>query len=121
MLKNSMLRLILGGAPLHHGRALLVASLLAFLFSSAYALAESGADIYKAKCAACHGAHGAGDTMLGKNLKLRPLDSPEVQQQSDAELATIISRGRNRMPAFDGKLTQQQIGDVVRYIRLLKK
>ncbi len=93
---------------------------LALLLSTC-ALAESGSDIYKTKCSACHGVSGAGDTMLGKNLKLRPLGSSEVQKQSDDEFVTIISRGRNRMPAFDRKLSKGQIADLVRYIRSLKK
>jgi|SRR5271155_2277677 len=91
------------------------------LLLSTYTLAESGADIYKTKCSACHGVSGAGDTMLGKNLKLRPLGSAEVQKQSDDEFVTIISRGRNRMPAFDRKLSKGQIADLVRYIRSLTK
>ena len=59
--------------------------------------------------------------MIGKNLKLRDLGSAEVQQQSDDELATIIGKGKNKMPAYDGKLSQDQIHDVLKYIRLLKK
>jgi mono/diheme cytochrome c family protein len=94
--------------------------MLALLFSTC-ALADSGADIYKTKCSACHGKNGAGDTMLGKNLKLRPLGSDEVQERSDDELFTIISKGRNRMPPFDRKLSKDQIHDVVKYIRSLKK
>jgi len=42
-------------------------------------IADGGADTYKAKCAACHGATGAGDTAMGKNLKLRDLGSADVQ------------------------------------------
>ena len=102
-------------------RAALSIALIAMALFPAEAIADSGADIYKAKCAACHAASGAGDTMLGKNMKLRPLASPEVQQQSDDELASIISKGKNRMPAYGRKLSPQQIEEVVRYIRLLKK
>ena len=94
--------------------------MLALMFS-AYVLADSGADIYKTKCSACHGRNGAGDTMLGKNLKLRPLGSDDVQERSDDELFTIISKGKNRMPPFDRKLSKDQIHDVVKYIRSLKK
>lgn len=86
---------------------------------SAGALAESTADIYKRKCAACHGASGAGDTMLGKNLKVRSLRSSEVQKLSDDELFNIISKGRYKMPAFDRKLSKEQIHDLVRHIRSL--
>ena len=124
MLKNSMLRLILGGAALQRcgNRAVLNAAiiLLALLFST-YTFADSGADIYKTKCSACHGKNGAGDSMLGKNLKLRPLGSDDVQKQSDDELFTIISKGKKRMPPFDRKLSKDQIRDLVKYIRSLKK
>ncbi len=75
----------------------------------------------RARCSACHGSNGAGETMLGKNLKLRSLTSDDVQKQSDNELATIISRGKNKMPPFDRKLSKDQIGDVVKYVRSLKK
>jgi cytochrome c6 len=94
--------------------------LLAFS-TSIYALAQSGADTYKLHCAACHGARGAGDTIFGKNLNLRDLRSDEVQKQSDGELAAVISKGKNRMPPFGRKLSAQQIVDVVKYIRSLKK
>jgi mono/diheme cytochrome c family protein len=59
--------------------------------------------------------------MLGRNLNLRPLASAEVQEQSDEELFSIISRGRKkRMPAFNNKLSKEQILDLVKYIRSLK-
>jgi mono/diheme cytochrome c family protein len=124
LLKNSTLRLILDGAALQRcgNRAVLNAAviLLALLFST-YTFADSGADTYKTKCSACHGKNGAGDTMLGKNLKLRPLSSDEVQKQSDDELFTIISKGKKRMPPFDRKLSRDQIHDLVKHIRSLKK
>jgi len=88
---------------------------------STYTLADSGAEIYKTKCSACHGANGAGDTMIGRNLNLRALGSADAQKPSDDELFTIISRGKNRMPPFDRKLSREQIRDVVKYIRALKK
>ncbi len=108
MLNNSTLRALAGMI------------LLALSFSTP-SFAESGAEIYKQRCAPCHGSNGAGGTMLGKNLKLRPLTSPEVQNQSDQELEHIISHGRNKMPAYDRKLSRDQIAEVVGYIRALRK
>lgn len=125
MLKDSGLRSIMGRSILNGAARrrclnfVFLSAMLALLFST-YAFAESGADTYKKKCSACHGAKGAGDTLLGKNLKLRPLSSPEVQNKSDAELFTIISKGRNRMPRFDDKLSKDQIRALVEYIRSLK-
>jgi mono/diheme cytochrome c family protein len=95
---------------------------LAFVFVfSTWSMADSGADLFKGKCAACHGATGAGDTAMGKNMKLRDLGSADVQQQSDDDLAGIITNGKNKMPKYDGKLTKDQISDLVKFIRTLKK
>jgi cytochrome c6 len=96
-------------------------SLIALALFSTYTFAAGAADIYKTKCSACHAANGAGDTMLGENLKLRSLASPEVQNQSDDALASIISKGKNRMPGYGRKLSPQQISEVVKYMRTLKK
>ena len=85
------------------------------------AFAESATDIFKVRCSACHGKDGSGDTMIGRNLKIRSLASDEVQKQSDEELFTIIHKGKNRMPAFDQKLTPEEIREVVKFVRSLKK
>ena len=98
----------------------LVLFVLTFVFST-FSWAEGGSDVFKAKCAMCHGASGAGDTAMGKNLKLRDLGSAEVQGQSDADLSKIITDGKGKMPKYDGKLTKEQITDVVKFIRTLKK
>jgi cytochrome c6 len=84
-------------------------------------MAQDGATLYKTKCAMCHGADGKGDLPMGKKLNVRDLGSPEVQKQTDAELSTIIAKGKGKMPAFEAKLTSAQIGQVVAYIRELAK
>jgi len=101
-------------------RASVLVLAVAMVFS-VYSFADAGADTFKAKCAACHGATGAGDTTMGKNLKIRDLGAADVQKQSDDELTTIITKGKGKMPAYDGKLTKEQVGDVVKFIRSLKK
>jgi len=93
---------------------------LVTLLVSACTFADSGADVYKMRCAACHGANGAGQTMIGRNLKLRSLASPEVQNQTDEQLAAVTSEGKNKMPAYNRKLSKEQIAAVVKYIRALK-
>lgn len=82
---------------------------------------SDGAAIYKAKCAMCHGADGAGQTPMGKNMKLRALGSAEVQKQTDAELVKWIADGKGKMPAYKGKLTPADIDALVAFIRTLKK
>lgn len=80
----------------------------------------SGADIFKAKCAMCHGADGSASTGMGKSMGLKPLGSPEVQKMSDADLTTLITNGKGKMPAYKGKLSDADISAVVQYVRTLK-
>ena len=79
-----------------------------------------GAAIYKAKCAMCHGPDGAGQTTMGKNLKLRDLRGAEVQAQTDQQLTVWIADGKGKMPAYKGKLSDDQIKGLVAYIKTLK-
>jgi len=96
-------------------RAALAVIALTMIFST-YTFADAGAD-YKAKCAMCHGANGEGKAAM----KTRDFASADVQKQSDAELTDIITKGKGKMPSYDGKLSKDQIGDLVKWIRTLKK
>lgn len=84
-------------------------------------LAADGAALYKSKCAMCHGPDGAGQTTMGKNLKLRDLRSADVQKQTDAELVKWIADGKGKMPAYKGKMSADEINALVAFIRTLKK
>jgi len=82
--------------------------------------AQMGGDLFKAKCTACHGVDGKGQTPIGKGLHARDLSSADVQKQADTDLSYVISKGKNKMPAFTG-LSGDQITSLVKYIRALKK
>jgi mono/diheme cytochrome c family protein len=82
---------------------------------------ETGESLFKAKCAMCHGPDGAGKTAMGQTLKIPDLQSAEVQKRSDAELAEVVTKGKNKMPAYDGKLSKEQITQLVGFIRELAK
>ncbi len=89
---------------------------------AAPAFAQSaGADTYKAKCAMCHGADGLGATPAGKNLKAASFKDPSIVKAPDAELIAAVKSGKNKMPAYAGKLTDDQIRAAVAYIRTLEK
>jgi mono/diheme cytochrome c family protein len=105
--------------------AVIAAALLIFLpaiSETTYAggSAASGADIYKAKCAACHAADGSGSSPMGKKMGLRDLGSADVQTMSDADLAKITADGKGKMPAFKSKLSQEEIDAVVKHLRTFK-
>lgn len=69
----------------------------------------------------CHGADGAGNTPVGKAMKLRSLKSPEDIKASDAELFKDTKDGIGKMKGCAGRLTDAQIAEVVAYIRALQK
>jgi mono/diheme cytochrome c family protein len=80
--------------------------------------ADGNADLFKQKCAMCHGENGAGKG------KVPALSSAEAQQKSDAEFKTAIEKGvktdKGMMPGSGSKLTPEQIDGLVKYIRSLK-
>jgi cytochrome c6 len=92
-----------------------------FLLISPAKSQSAGEPIYKAKCASCHGADGVGATPAGKATKARDFCSDEVKKETDADWITIIMKGKNKMPAYDKKLTDAEVKDVVAYIRGLCK
>ena len=83
------------------------------------AAADDAAALYKSKCQVCHGADGKG-TAAGQKMGVRDFHSPEVVKESDADLIKITKEGKNKMPKFDGKLTDDQIKELITYIRSLK-
>jgi mono/diheme cytochrome c family protein len=82
--------------------------------------AEGPEATFKAKCAMCHGADAAGKTPMGAKLNIPDLRSPAVKKQSLAELGQAISKGKNKMPAFEGKLSSAEISQLATYIHDLK-
>jgi cytochrome c6 len=84
---------------------------------SVLATAQDAAATYKAKCAMCHGPDGKGGKVGTKDFA-----SPEVQSQSDAQFTEAINKGKPpKMPAYEGKLKDTEIKDLVAYVRGLGK
>ncbi len=81
----------------------------------------NGEKVFKAKCASCHGPDGKGDTAAGKATKSRDICSDEVKAESDAAWTDIISKGKNKMPAYAGKISDGDVKDVIAYMRSLCK
>jgi mono/diheme cytochrome c family protein len=97
------------------------AMLLAFSIAAPVSAQTSGAATYKAKCAMCHGTDGLAATPMAKSMKILSFKAPEMVKASDAQLIASTANGKNKMPAYKGKLTDAQIKDVVAYIRTIQK
>jgi len=80
---------------------------------------RSGENIFRAKCAVCHGVDGSGRTPNGKKLKVPDLRSDEVQKLPDDELLDIIMNGKGYMPPFEKKVSADQLQQVIIYVRSL--
>jgi len=93
----------------------------ALLFCQSAKAQGAGEKVYKAKCASCHGADGNGATPAGKATKARDFCSDEVKKETDDEWTTIVVKGKNKMPAYDKKLTDSEVKDAIAYIRSLCK
>lgn len=99
----------------------ITAGIVLFMLVAAAALptiaaADAAAD-FKAKCAGCHGADG---TKANPAMGIKPLNSPDIQKQSDADIAAAITNGKGKMPGYKGKLTDAQISDLATYVKTLK-
>ena len=85
----------------------------------AHAADEATVKLYQAKCSACHGANGDGNTTVGKALKLKDIRTAEAQKITDADLTTLIAKGKDKMPANEKALKPEQIKALVAYVREL--
>jgi mono/diheme cytochrome c family protein len=100
---------------------LTVATVLAVVLSaSVSAQAQGAADLFKSKCAMCHGADGTGSA-IGKKMGAHDFTTAEVQKMSDANITETITNGKNKMPKYSDKLKPEEIKGLVAYIRSLKK
>lgn len=83
---------------------------------------EKGKEIYMKKCAACHGEKGKGDGPRAKNLKTKPADYTDKQEMAkltDADMKKTVKEGKKPMPAFGKKVSDEEIDNIIAYIRTL--
>jgi len=85
--------------------------------------ATAGADVFKTNCESCHGPQGHGDGPAGAALDPAPKNLAELQAQAgDDYLFWRINTGKEgtSMVPWKGILTDEQIWQVVSFIRTLK-
>jgi mono/diheme cytochrome c family protein len=84
---------------------------------------KAGLALYTKNCASCHGKAGLGDGVKARTLKDSPGDfsKADFQKQSDGDLFYKTKSGRSEMPKYEGKLTDDDIWNLVNYMRTLKK
>ncbi len=84
---------------------------------------KAGQAIYARTCAACHGRTGLGDGPKSRSLKTAATDfsKAEFQSQTDGEHFYKTKTGNGDMPKYEGKLSDEDIWNLVNYMRTFKK
>lgn len=84
---------------------------------------KEGKATWNKMCKSCHGAKGLGDGPKAANLEVSSGDfsSGSVQNQSDGSLFYKITKGRDDMPTYAKKLSDEERWQLVAYIRTMKK
>lgn len=84
----------------------------------------TGKTLWTTHCKSCHGAKGVGDGTKAATLKTEPGDfsKASVQTQTDGSLFYKLSEGREDMPSFKKKVSDEDDRwALVNFMRTLKK
>lgn len=93
-------------------------------------LAAQAADAkenWEKHCAKCHGTDGKGQTNMGKKLKVKDYTDPKVQaEMKDEDIIKLTKEGKKEgdktlMKGYADVLSEQEIKDMVGYVRKFKK
>lgn len=74
---------------------------------------QAGEEIFTSNCAACH-AGGNNAIMPEKTLKADALF--EYKMDNIKAITTQVTNGKNAMPAFGGRLSEDDIDNVANYV-----
>lgn len=82
----------------------------------------TGKQQFDAKCSACHGYYGDGQSRLRGQFPAGPtLHSSKVKDWKDGNIYHVITFGQNVMPAYAKQLTKDERWAIVHYIRALQR
>jgi cytochrome c551 len=81
-------------------------------------LAAARANFTK-NCEPCHGPTGEGGLVKvdNKQIKVPSLKAEHAIKHTDDQITKMITFGEEAMPAFKGKLSQQEVADLVKFVR----
>ncbi|MEP6946747.1 MAG: cytochrome c [Acidobacteriota bacterium] len=82
---------------------------------------SAGGELYKTSCSKCHKEDGTGGkiTIDGRQINPDDLTSAKISAKTDEKLTQYILEGfpEDGMPAFKGRLKDDQIKAIIIYIR----
>ena len=92
---------------------------LVFVISSipVIAFADGKAD-FNANCVSCHGGDARTNAKRAMMLKVDPKNLYlQANPMNKAEMIAVTKTGKDKMPAFESKLAEDQIKSIVDYIK----
>jgi mono/diheme cytochrome c family protein len=85
-----------------------------FIFGSG---SVQGSFVPQETCAYCHGNGGKG-TSFGKQAGVPDFTDPKFQQsKTDAQLLETIKAGKDKMPSYRGKQTDEMLARLLQIVR----
>jgi cytochrome c6 len=75
----------------------------------------AGEQVFNANCAACH-AGGQNVIMPEKTLEKEALEQYLAGGRNEKSIITQVTNGKNAMPAFGGRLSDDDIANVAAYV-----
>jgi mono/diheme cytochrome c family protein len=110
------------------GVVVAIAALVGIAAAGAAGNVARGKEKYQELCAVCHGATGKGDGPAAAGLQTKPrnhTDATYMTKLKDQQVFDFIKKGGQAMgksplmPAWESQLRDEQIRDLVAYIRTL--
>ena len=112
---------VCAGLGIYYGELLKAAFTSNPIPKSAESIAR-GKSIFEHDCVVCHGPGGHGDGVAVAALPARPKDLTKLAPPPifpDGVIAYRIINGKNLMPAWKGMLSDNDVWDLINFIRSL--
>ena len=102
--------------------AIATLSFAAVLAAPPLVVADERSENFQMFCSVCHGDNGKGQTEEGRKKKARDLTNAKWQDTiDDARIVRSITKGHEKMPSFEKKLSADEIKALVAEVRSLAK
>ena len=109
---------------MNHSKLIIVAALCTSMAAFAGpGNASAGKAVFQQNCVVCHGATGKGDGAAAAGLNPKPANFSERLASTEEKQVLVVTNGGAAqklsplMPAFGEMLSDQQVRDVVAFVR----
>lgn len=80
----------------------------------------TGAELFAAHCAHCHGNNGDGQSYISRYPGMPAVGNLQTSERPQSELHQILNEGRGSMPAFHQRLRDADRLEILNHLHTLK-